>query len=85
MLCHPHLLVVSSCMQSSRVLQAGVERRPGVAAAAAQPISAGEAGFGQKGLFGWCRKLAKRRQVASGGHAEQDNGAEQVSLPLKAV
>ena len=70
---------------ATRVPQTDVERQPGMAAAAARPPSAGQAGTGQKGLFGWCRKLAKRRQVASGGHEEQGEGTEQVSSPLEAV
>ena len=80
------LLVMGSRMQSSRRApefpQTGVGRQPGMAAAAARPATTGDAGTGQKGLFGWCRKLGKLRQVASGAHEEQDDGAEQVSSPL---
>ncbi len=69
----------------TKVTKTGVKCQPGMAAAVARPASAGEAGTGQKGLFSWCRKLAKRRQVASGGQEEQDNGTKQVSSPLKAA
>ena len=71
--------------EGTGVPQTGVGRQLGMAAAAARPATTGDAGTGQKGLFGWCRKLGKRRQVASGAPEEQDDGAEQVSSPPIAV